>query len=87
VPSAVPVFIGHTGERRYGWHDRPMTAAVFTSFLYAFLSAFVILRLGRSPGARGREERLLICLGWCLVGLSAGFFLVLMTIAAASLAT
>jgi hypothetical protein len=63
-----------------------MTIAVVTSFLYALLSTIVLLRLGRRPGARGKEERLLILLGWCLVGLSAGFFLVLMTLAAASLA-
>ena len=66
--------------------DRAMTTAVATSFLYAFLSTLVLVRLGRRPGARGKEERLLISLGWCLVGLSAGFFLVLMTLAAASLA-
>jgi hypothetical protein len=63
-----------------------MTTAVATSFLYALLATIVLLRLGRDPGARGKEERLLICLGWCLVGLSLGFFLVLMTLAAASLA-
>ena len=63
-----------------------MTTAFAASFLYAFLSTLVLVRLGRRPGARGREERLLIYLGWCLVGLSAGFFLVLMTLAAASLA-
>jgi hypothetical protein len=45
----------------------------------------VLLRLGRRPGARGKEERLLIWLGWGLVGMSAGFFLVLMALAAASL--
>lgn len=63
-----------------------MTTVIATSFLYALLSTTVLLRLGRNPGPRGREERVLIGIGWCLVGLSAGLFLVLMTLAVASLA-
>ena len=62
---------------------RKMYTLTLASFLYAFLATIVLRRLGRHPGARGREERVLIVLGWILVGVSAGVVLLFLIFVAA----
>jgi hypothetical protein len=50
----------------------PQLTGLSVGFLYGLLATLVWLRLGRRPGASGREEKLLLMVGWLLVGLSFG---------------
>jgi hypothetical protein len=64
-----------------------MYTLTFASFAYAFLATFVLRRLIRRRGAQGREERILIVLGWFLVGVSAGAVLLFLILVAVALST
>ena len=45
-----------------------MTALTALFFLLGLLSGYTLVRLSRHRGAKGRERRMLVGLGWMLMG-------------------